>query len=50
MISSTKSTLLAMTELKKKERKNETNYSIQTLYTVTIKQKEHIKDKGKMPR
>jgi len=49
MISSTKSRLLAMTELKKKK---ETNYSVQTLYTVTIKQKEHInlRQKKKMPR
>jgi hypothetical protein len=39
MISSTKSRLLAITELKKKERNQ---LSIQTLYTVTIKQKEHI--------
>jgi len=38
-----------MTELKKKK---ETNYSVQTLYTVTIKQKEHInlRQKKKMPR
>jgi len=39
MISSTKSRLLAMTELK---RKKENNYSVQTLYTVTIKQKVHF--------
>ena len=31
-----------MTELKKKK----TNYSIQMLYTVTIKQKEHINVRG----